>query len=836
MPNLIIDNREIEVPEGTKVIDAAEELGIMIPRFCFHPALGSVGACRVCAVKFVEGPFKGVQMSCMIDAKDGMVVSTTDEEAVEFRRYVIEWLMLHHPHDCPVCDEGGHCLLQDMTISGGHGMRRYLGLKRTYRDQYLGPLVQHEMNRCIHCYRCSRFYQEFAGYRDLGVMQIGSRTFFGRYEDGTLESPFTGNLSDICPTGVYTDKPSRFIGRRWDYERSPSLCIHCSLGCHTIASARYREVVRQEARYSEAVNGHFICDRGRHGFYYASREDRLLDPVVEGEEVSYQQAIRTVREKIAEISKSVGPKAITCLGSDRSSLETLAMLSRVCRLKDWGEPAYFTSHSIARKVEAASSRLEPELAVSLRDLERADFILVVGADPINEAPMAALAMRQARRTGGKIAVIDPRPVSLPFDFQHLPVPLDEVNLSFSLLIKAAVGNETAINLEQSELEFYEAIPALDRAALPLHEQILAVARELRDCQRPIIVCGTEIVRRTTPSLAADHALLLQAVNKRAGLFYLMPGANSFGASLISDENNSLFTTLEAIEKGTVKGLIVVESDLFHHFPDRQRLDLAIEKLDLFVVLDYVNSRTARKADVFLPVLTMYESAGLFINQEGRVQVAPRAYLGGTPIAQIGGGSHPPRVYGSHIPGGEFPAAWQALAQVADGNSQPDNEALRKTLLAFLAEIDPRFADIPPLEELFGDGVRLGTGGDGSPRFSLDWLEEMKSSRISEDGLELILTDWTFGTEELSAYSPPLGELEKSPCLFVNSDDAKRLGLTEGDRVAIKLDTEAVEVDVGVEENMASGVMVLPRHRLLEWQKIKEMPKIVRFEEIVKINV
>ena len=175
MPKLVIDDREIEVPAGTKVIEAAERLGIMIPRFCYHPGLGSVGACRVCAVKFLEGPFKGVQMSCMIDAKDDMVVSTTDEEAVDFRQYVIEWLMLNHPHDCPVCDEGGHCLLQDMTVSGGHGIRRYLGMKRTYEDQYLGPLVQHEMNRCIHCYRCSRFYQEFSGCQSALHPSRGSR-------------------------------------------------------------------------------------------------------------------------------------------------------------------------------------------------------------------------------------------------------------------------------------------------------------------------------------------------------------------------------------------------------------------------------------------------------------------------------------------------------------------------------------------------------------------------------------------------------------------------------------------------------------------------------------
>ena len=257
MPKLIIDDREIEVAPKTMVIEAAAQLGIMIPRFCYHPALGSVGACRVCAVKFLEGPLKGIQMSCMVAAQDGMVVSTTDAEAVDFRKHVIEWLMLNHPHDCPVCDEGGHCLLQDMTVSGGHGIRRYAGRKRTYIDQYLGPLVQHEMNRCIHCYRCARYYQEFTGYRDLGVMRNANRTYFGRFQDGILESPFTGNLCDICPTGVYTDKPSRFFGRRWDYQRNPALCINCSLGCHTVASVRYREVKRQEARFSEAVNGYF---------------------------------------------------------------------------------------------------------------------------------------------------------------------------------------------------------------------------------------------------------------------------------------------------------------------------------------------------------------------------------------------------------------------------------------------------------------------------------------------------------------------------------------------------------------------------------------------------
>ena len=220
-----------------------------------------------------------------------------------------------------------------MTIAGGHGIRRFQGKKRTHHDQYLGPLIQHEMNRCIQCYRCSRFYQEFAGYRDLGVMQIGSRVYFGRYKAGKLESPFAGNLTDICPTGVYTDKPSRFIGRRWDYERSPSVCINCSLGCHTVVSARYRQIVRQEAKFSEAVNGHFICDRGRYGFYYAGQDERPRHPRIHGKEFSWENSLQAAFDGLERISRESGPAAVACVGSVRSSLETQAALKRLCQNK-----------------------------------------------------------------------------------------------------------------------------------------------------------------------------------------------------------------------------------------------------------------------------------------------------------------------------------------------------------------------------------------------------------------------------------------------------------------------------------------------------------------------
>ena len=637
MPKLIIDHREIEVPKGTKVIEAAEKLGIIIPHFCYHPGLGSLGACRLCAVLFLEGPVKGIKMSCMEEARDGMVVSTTDEKAVDFRRQVIEWLMINHPHDCPVCDEGGHCLLQDMTVAAGHGIRRYSGKKRTYTDQDLGVFIQHEMNRCIHCYRCRRFYQEVAGYRDFGALQIGSRMYFGRIEDGPLESPFAGNLIDLCPTGVLTDKPSRYKGRRWDYERGPSLCLHCSLGCQVIASSRYREVVRLEAGFSRFVNGYFICDRGRYGFGYVNHPERPRRARIDKEEVPLDQAIQTAADKLFQITRQFGKEAVACHGSGRSSLETQGMLGLFSRRQGWPEPGYVSDPIEEKRIKNCLSRLDRRVAVSLKEVEQADYILAIGCDPVNEAPMLALAMRQAFRKGAPISVIDPRPVFLPFRFDHLPMPLDGLDPALAVLIKGAVSGTAVTSLGDEALRYYESLPETGSSDTEINHHLAEITQRLKQSLRPIIVCGTGVVRENTPALAADLVFFLQAMGQQAGLFYVLKEANTFGAALLSPEKNSFLKTLEAIEKGAVAALVLVETDPFWFFPDRSRLEQALGKLELLIVLDYLPSPPVSRADIFLPTQTLFEAGGIYVNQEGRAQWAPPVYKGGLPIEQISAG-------------------------------------------------------------------------------------------------------------------------------------------------------------------------------------------------------
>jgi NADH-quinone oxidoreductase subunit G len=807
MPRLIIDDQVIEVPSGTRVIDAAEMLGIMIPRFCYHEALGSVGACRMCAVKFVDGPVRGIQMSCMVDARDGMVVSTTDEEAVAFRKFIIECLTLNHPHDCPVCDEGGQCLLQDETVSGGHGIRKYLGKKRTYRDQYLGPFIAHEMNRCIHCYRCARFYQEYTGYRDLGVMQIGSRVFFGRHEDGVLESPFAGNLVDLCPTGVYTDKVARYRARHWDLERATSLCIHCSLGCSTVANARYREVLRVEARLNPAVNGHFICDRGRFGYGYSSHPKRPRQARLSGRGLPVEQVVVRAAGQLKGIEEGHGPRAVAAVGSSRASLETLAALKSLCEARGWRGPSCFADEDQAARTNRAVARLSRHLAVSMKDIESADFILAAGLDAIQEAPMLAVAMRQAFRGGAVIGVLDPRPISLPLPFRHIPVApwqMDEA-------LRAFMGEGfPAVNPEPPDSSIRE-----------LREDLTYLRDRLRQSKRPIVVCSTSVVSLTTPDTAADLTLSLRRAGKEAGLFYVLPGPNSYGAAWLSrDRAASFLETVQAIEEGSVKALVVAEADLFHDFPDRSRLEAALQKLELLLVLDCLPTETVWRSHSFLPTTSIFECDASFANQEGRIQRAFAVHAPGLPLWQETGRRHPVREFRNGTPGGDPMPAWMALSDLHRELS-PEKGPLPDPWQLLEADF-PGLASASS-DELKAVGWRVAPESEAIPAESVagsssgDRSDAMKPP---PDHFLLLLVEATFGTEELSGYSPFLRKVEPEPRLWMHSTDAADMGFAEGDDIHIATDDGPITATLTLSPGMARSTLVLPRLMQLDWQKLR----------------
>lgn len=505
MPKLIIDDITVEVAEGVSVLEAAQSVGIPIPHFCWHPALGKAGACRVCAVKMVDGPVKGIQMSCMLPAQDGMVVSTTDEEAMAMRRQVIEWLMINHPHDCPVCDEGGECQLQDFTIAGGHGLRRFTGKKRTHINQYLGTTIEHEMNRCIQCYRCVRFYQEFAGGTDFGVMGSAGRIYYGRAEDGRLESPFSGNLVDICPTGVFTDKTARFRARYWDYDMAPSICPHCSLGCNTVPAARYRELLKVMGRQNNAVNGWFLCDRGRFDNKAVNDPARPRSPLVDGRQVTWDKAMKSLLLHLGEFGKASGPETLAIVGSSRLSMEAASLLHSLSVSTGAGSLCYFALEQEAEQTVAAISHLNETTSASMADVEAADLIVLLDCNLLRDGPMMALAVRQAWRKGARV-----------YQVENTSIPTIETGLPF---------------------EFGSVFSLAD---VPFKE-----------VQKTVIICGCDL---------KDWEGIDQAQKHGAKLACLLNGPNAFGAGLLARENKST-TLTEAIADGKVKGVIAVEADI-----------------------------------------------------------------------------------------------------------------------------------------------------------------------------------------------------------------------------------------------------------------------------------
>ncbi|MBS0013823.1 MAG: NADH-quinone oxidoreductase subunit NuoG [Desulfobacterales bacterium] len=677
MPDLIIDNKKIQVAKGTRVIDAAQSAGIYIPRFCYFAELGAVGACRVCAVKFIDGPVEGIEMSCMVEAEDGMVVSTDDAEAVDFRRHVIEWMMMNHPHDCPVCDEGGHCLLQDLTVAGGHGIRRFSGKKRTYADQYLGPLISHEENRCIQCYRCSRFYQEYCGYKDLGVMGIAQRIYFGRYKDGVLENPFSGNLIDICPTGVYTDKPSRYTGRKWDFEQSSGVCTTCSLGCSIRVSARYRQVVRLEAGYSQAVNGAFICDRGRYGFSWVNSEKRPRQGRVDKKTMAPQKAAAAAAGRINDLEKQYGPGAIAVAGSGRSSLEALAAWHHLCQIRSW-RGFFFDDLAAGPGAAAAVSGLSRENAVSMKAVESADMILAVGADPLREAPMLALAMRQAWRAGAGVFAIDPRDLEWPFAFRQVSAAADEIP---GLVSGMATGNG-----------FFENDSRHGR-------NMAAIRDQLAQSRSPVIVCGTAAGGQATVSAAAGLVQWLRKSKKDARLFGILPMANTFGGILLNGKPGTPEELIKGMESGQIKALVAAQSDLWKTCQDPDRLDRALRRLEFLCAADCVATELVSRADIVIPVFSVFEAGGIYINQEARAQWSQPAHAGGTPVRITGAGGHPPRVIGAAIPGGGLPPAWLAAWQIA-GLAPPDSH---EAMMDWMTKAYPVTA---PVKTMGSEGVRI----------------------------------------------------------------------------------------------------------------------------------
>ncbi|KTB66652.1 MULTISPECIES: NADH-quinone oxidoreductase subunit NuoG [Pseudomonas] len=624
MATIHVDGKALEVDGADNLLQACLSLGLDIPYFCWHPALGSVGACRQCAVKQYtdENDTRGrIVMSCMTPATDNTWISIEDEESKAFRASVVEWLMTNHPHDCPVCEEGGHCHLQDMTVMTGHNERRYRFTKRTHQNQDLGPFISHEMNRCIACYRCVRFYKDYAGGTDLGVFGAHDNVYFGRVEDGVLESEFSGNLTEVCPTGVFTDKThSERYNRKWDMQFSPSICHGCSSGCNISPGERYGELRRIENRFNGSVNQYFLCDRGRFGYGYVNREDRPRQPLLAGgAKLSLDDAL----DKAADLLRG---RNIVGIGSPRASLESNYALRELVGAE------HFYSGIEAAELERIRLVLQvlndsPLPVPNMRDIEDHDAIFVLGEDLTQTAARIALSLRQSVK-GKAEDMADAMRVQPWLDAavknigQHALNPLFIASLAETKLddiaeecVHAApddlarIGFAVAHALDASA----PAVEGLDTEAVELAQRI---ADALLAAKRPLIIAGTSLGSKALIEAAANIAKALKLRDKNGSISLVVPEANSLGLAMLGGE--SLDAALQAVIDGNADAIVVLENDLYTR-TDSAKVDAALDAAKVLIVADHQKTATCERADLVLPAATFAEGDGTLVSQEGRAQ-------------------------------------------------------------------------------------------------------------------------------------------------------------------------------------------------------------------------
>ena len=586
MPTIYIDDQAYEVDAGENMLQAVLDLGLDLPYFCWHPAMGSVGACRQCALVQYrdEEDTKGrVVMGCMTPVTDGARFSMRGGEAAEFRQNIIESLMLNHPHDCPVCAEGGECHLQDMTVMAGHRNRRYRGRKNTHRNQYLGPLVHHEMNRCISCYRCTRFYNDYAGGKDLAAQAAHDHVYFGRHEDGVLESEFAGNLVEVCPTGVFTDKPLvNDYTRKWDLQSAPSVCTGCAVGCNTLPGERYGKLKRIHNRFNSQVNGYFLCDRGRYGGSYVNDEQRALFPALRNESGTYDavhadQAIRQIQDWCQPGRHVAG------IGSPRASLESNFLLREMVGAHNYSNG--LGDHE-AGLVAQVMMHMHDSGAVSpsLKQIESADTVFVLGEDVTNTAPRMALSLRQSVRNRAKdiareahiplwqddaVRVLAQDRLSPMFIAAPAATRLDDVaeqTVTMSPADIARLGFAVAAELDAS-------LPHVDDLAEDSVDLVQRIASALNAAQSPLIVSGTGCQDENVIHAAAAIARALRKQRTESQpvmLSYCLPEANTLGVAMLQTaEDASLQSLCRRAENGGIDTLIVLENDLYRRGPAAQ---------------------------------------------------------------------------------------------------------------------------------------------------------------------------------------------------------------------------------------------------------------------------
>jgi NADH-quinone oxidoreductase subunit G len=783
---LIVDGREVTATEGEILHDAAKRGDVEIPVFCYEPKLGEpVGACRMCLVE-IEGIPK-LQTSCSTPVRDGMVVHTRTDQVKEAQSAVVEFLLVNHPLDCPVCDKGGECPLQDISMGWGPGKSRFTDPKRHFQKPIeLSPLVAIDRERCILCYRCVRFSQEVTEDEQLQLLERGDRTFVGTFDDRPYVAPFHGNITDLCPVGALTNYTYRFRARPWDVEEAGSVCTLCPSQCNVSFTVRDEEVKRVVARDNPDVDDGWLCDRGRYGFEMFAAEERIDGPRLKGGAATDWG---TAIAKGAEGLKAAGAASAAIVGD--ASNEEGYLVQRIMR-EALGSPHIDSrpSHGPAR--EDLIRLAQPEISVKVRDIDNADVILVVGTDPLHSSPILDLRIRKAiRRNGARLAVATERPTALDGGAQAVT--------------RYAPGNAT---LFLSELAACLRIANEGEAS--------EVAEVLRDAKSVVILWGDRIAREGEGVMTAllDIASALNlAGSDGSGLLEIPDVTNARGlreAGCLPDASPGFSETATgkstdeirvALESGELKSLILFGADPLRDFPDTDAWATAIGAADHVIAFSMFENQTTAKADIVFPLETHAEKDGTVTHPDGRLQrVRPSASR----------------------PRGIRPN-WGVLAELSLALGHDTGVDSQPSAFAALTSTVPFYAGITDAD-IGGRGVRWQEREEGVGTPSERFAESAQtttsdggsaSGRLPrEEGVPAPSSTLKLGTYRdlwagpITELNPPLRFLAPRQQVEISLVDAERLGLKGGDEVKVAQNGSSVLAKVAIKERVAAGACFL----------------------------
>ena len=602
MVEIEIDGKKVEVAPGSVVIQAAELAGTFIPHFCYHKKLSIAANCRMCLVDVEKAPKP--MPACATPVTQGMVVHTKSERAIKAQKSVMEFLLINHPLDCPICDQGGECQLQDLAVGYGGGASRYDEEKRVVFHKDVGPLISmEEMSRCIHCTRCVRFGQEIAGSMELGMSHRGEHSEIETFVGHTVDSELSGNMIDICPVGALTSKPFRYQARTWELSRRKSISPHDATGANLIIQVKNNQVMRVVPLDNEEVNECWIADRDRFSYEALNGPDRLTQPMLKQDgqwiTVDWTTALEYVANGVKQIKQDHGAQALGCLASPHSTLEELHLATQFMR--------GLGSDNIDSRLRAAEFPTDGQvrwLGTSVASLSTLERVLVVGSNLRKDHPLLAQRIRQAARRGAQVHALNDK-------VMDWAMPVTQTLTSPSATWVQALANIAAAIAKQTSVAAPVSGNADDATAQ-------AIATSLLSGERKAILLGNAAAHHAKASSLLSLANWM-AAQTGASVGYLGEAANTVGAQLVKAQPvQGGMNTAHMLQADALKALFLLNIEPAQDCAGGQAAMAHLGRTAMVVTLSPFKTNLDI-SDVLLPISPFTETAGTFVNTEGRAQ-------------------------------------------------------------------------------------------------------------------------------------------------------------------------------------------------------------------------